>query len=356
MRELHTLTWYRKQLAPHLPKEIYEPAATRLIGGFIYAAIIASGIVTISFFDLNTWLNLIITVMLGSSFASIGFLGHEILHGTVVRNSLIRNLLGALCFWPLNIGPKLWVEWHNMNHHVYTQDEKRDPDSWLSTEDLANSSFITWIYRLPIGFRALISFISLAFTFTGHGLYMFLRYLKNMNKKESLITAAQLIVTLATWIGLLLLIGPGKWFFAYLLPLLIGNFIVMIYISTNHRLNPLVSVNDPLANSLTVTVPKWMDILHFNFSYHTEHHLFPGINPKHYPLIKEHLKRLWPDLYHEMPLSRAIVALWKTPRVYYNKSELIDPHLYNVYGSLGNGLNPSNVLYRKLDPKKTGSH
>lgn len=28
-----------------------------------------------------------------------------------------------------------------------------------------------------------------------------------------------------------------------------------------------------LANSLSVTVPSWIDWLHFNFSHHTEHHM-----------------------------------------------------------------------------------
>ena len=89
------------------------------------------------------------------------------------------------------------------------------------------------------------------------------------------------------WISLLFIMGPGKWLFAYVIPLLIANFIVMAYIATNHRLNPIVPVNDPLANCLSVTVPRWVDVLHFNFSYHTEHHLFPAMSSKYYPLVKK---------------------------------------------------------------------
>jgi fatty acid desaturase len=345
MRELHTLAWYRKRLAPYLPKEIYKPAASRLIGGFVYGIVIAAGLLLISMFDLNIWVKLLLTFILGTSFAAVGFLGHEILHGVVVRGNLIRNLLGALCFFPLNVGPRLWIKWHNLSHHVHTQDEKKDPDAWPTIEQISHSPFIFGIYkRLPLCFRALVSFISLAFTFTGHSIHMFSRYIKEMDSKEKLTVVAQLIITWSTWFGLLILIGLEKWFFAYLLPLFIGNFIVMAYISTNHRLNPLVTVNDPLANSLTVTVPKWVDVLHFNFSHHTEHHLFPGINPKYYPLIKEHIKRLWPDLYNEMPLSKALLALWKTPRVYYEKEQFLDPHLGNLYGTLGNGLDPDKIV------------
>ncbi len=352
MSELHTLAWYRKNIMPHLPKEIYKPAPSRLIGGAAHIIVIIIGILSINYFNLNLLVKFIIAAILGSSFAAIGFLGHEILHGTVVRNPLIKNLFGAICFWPLNVGPRLWIRWHNMNHHVYTQDEDLDPDAWLSIEELENEPFINWVYRLPIGVRSIFGFISLTYTFTGHSLMMFARYLKDMNLREKFAAIIQLILSWATWIGLLFLIGADNWIFAYLLPLLIGNFIVMAYISTNHRLNPLVPVNDPLANSLSVIVPKWVDILHFNFSYHTEHHLFSGVNPKYYPLIKEQIKKLWPEKYHEMQLHKALMALWKTPRIYYNKSELIDPHLGNIYGSLGNGLNPNNISYRKIEIKK----
>ena len=41
----------------------------------------------------------------------------------------------------------------------------------------------------------------------------------------------------------------------------------------------------------TVTVPKVCDYLHSNFSYHTEHHLFPNIHPKYYPLISGLIQR-----------------------------------------------------------------
>ena len=122
----------------------------------------------------------------------------------------------------------------------------------------------------------------------------------------------------------------------------------MCYISTNHRLNPLVPVNDPLANSLTVTVPKWMDILHFNFSYHTEHHLFPGINPKYYGLVKKEILRLYPERYHEMPLIDALKLLWSTPRIYYNGDKLIDPNKKKIYNSLESGLNKKNILSNKI--------
>lgn len=352
MDKLHTFAWYAARVAPHLPKEAFKPVPSRLIGGLVFLLLAVGGIVSIGIFDFNAWINLGIAVVLGSCFASLGFLGHEILHGTVVRKAWLRDFLGGIAFLPLSTGPRLWRKWHNMEHHQHTQHEEKDPDAWLSIDELAKHRFLSWIYKLPFSVRAFVSFLSLTFTFTMHSTKMFMRYLKEFKREKKPSVWMQFLFPWALWISLLFVLGLEKWVFAYLLPVLIGNFIVMAYISTNHRLNPLVPVNDPLANCLTVTVPKWVDAIHFNFSYHTEHHLFPGMNPKYYPMVKDRIKKMWPDRYHEMSLVRALIALWKTPRIYYQQNELVDPNQLHLYGSLGNGLDPKNIKFRKLTLKK----
>ncbi|WP_216830124.1 fatty acid desaturase family protein [Alkalihalobacterium elongatum] len=349
MKEYQSLSWYAARLKPHLPKEAFKPAPSRLLGGLAFLIVIVAGFLTVGLFELNIWGNLLIAVVLGSCYASLGFLGHEILHGTVVRKPWLRDLLGAIAFWPLCTGPSLWRKWHNMNHHVHTQDEHKDPDAWITADQLEKKPFIRLLYRIPLFIRASFSLLSLAMTFTVHSSRMFGIYIKDFDPRNRPKVWLQLILPWASWIGLLFWIGFTKWLFVFLIPLLIANFIVMAYISTNHRLNPLVPVNDPLANSLSVTVPKWVDAIHFNFSYHTEHHLFPSISPKYYPLVKEQIKQRWPERYHEMSFLKAMIALFKTPRLYYQQNELIDPREGNRYGSLGNGLDPNNISINSSD-------
>jgi hypothetical protein len=103
-------------------------------------------------------------------------------------------------------------------------------------------------------------------------------------------------------------------------------------------LNPHTEINDPLANSLSVTVPRWVDVLHFNFSYHTEHHLYPGMSAKWAPLVKAELKKQFPDQYHELPMWKAMLFIWKTPRVYHNSTELVDVKTGIAYPTLGHGM------------------
>ena len=205
-------------------------------------------------FDFNIWANLAISFVLGSCFASLGLLGHEILHGGVVRKPWIRDLLGAICLWPLCTGPKLWRKWHNMKHHVHTQDEGKDPDAWPSLNQLASMPFVVRLgYKFPLFIRSIVSFSFLAVTFTLHSLRMFTVYLSEFKSDQKLKVWIQLILPWSTWISLMFIVGFQKWLFVFLIPLLIANTVVMAYIATNHRLNPLVPINDPLANSLSVT-------------------------------------------------------------------------------------------------------
>ena len=352
MKELHTFGWYASRVSKHLPEEAFKPVPARLFGGLAYILVIVSGFLMIGFLNLHPILNLLISGVIGMSFAGMGFLGHEILHGTVVKKPWLRNTLGAIAFWPLSTGPQLWRKWHNMTHHVHTQSDGKDPDAWPTLEKISKLKFFVWVYKLPLFIRAFAAFASLTVQFSLHSIKCLTMYIKEFQPKKRPKVWMQAILPWASWIGLMFIMGFEKWVFAFLIPLLIANFIVMAYISTNHRLNPITPVNDPLANSLTVTVPKWVDVLHYNFSYHTEHHIFPAMNPKYYPMVKEKIKDLWPERYHEMPMNKALIALWKTPRVYYEDNILVDPQGGNAYGSLGHGLDPDNITHQKISTTK----
>lgn len=348
MSELHPIGWYASRIAPHLPRAAFNPAPERLWGGLVYLVLTVAGIGAVGLLALPWWLNLAAAAVIGTGFAGLGFIAHEILHGTVVRHAGLRDFLGAIGFAQFLLGPKLWRKWHNMEHHAHTQEEDHDPDAWKTMERLWEYPLLRWVYCLPPGFRALVNFTSFTLFFSVHSQLMLKKFYGGFRSHEKVIVLLQLLWPIALWGALLLWMGPAKWLFAYVIPLMIANFVVISYISTNHQLNPLTDVNDPLATSLSVTVPRWVDVLHLNFSHHTEHHLFPGMNPKWAPLVKAQAMRLWPDKYHEMPMRTALATLWRTPRVYVEPASLGDPHRKVGFGSLGHGLDPQNVTGRPL--------
>lgn len=350
MSDLHPIGWYSSRIAPHLPKEAFRAVPERLWGGLAYLSVAAAGITAIGMMDLAPWGNLLLAFVIGQAFAGLGFLAHEILHGSVVKTAWLRDLLGCIAFAQFCLGARLWRKWHNMEHHAHTQDhDETDPDAWATMEEMYRRPAMRWAYRLPAWVRATVNFASFSIFFSLHSLLMFRRYIGDFKVKDRPVVWLQLLLPAAFWLALLVVMGPVRWLYAYVIPLLIANFLVICYISTNHQLNPLVPINDPLANSLTVTVPRWMDVLHYNFSYHTEHHLFPGMNPKYAPLVKACAKRFWPDRYHEMPFGQALLTLWRTPRVYYQDTELVDPRESLVYGTLGHRLTGPDVQPRQVE-------
>jgi fatty acid desaturase len=86
----------------------------------------------------------------------------------------------------------------------------------------------------------------------------------------------------------------------------------------------MTTVNDPLINSLSIRVPKLFDQLHLNFSYHTEHHIFPGINSDYYPLVQELLKTHYPERLNVLDAGDAWRLLRQTPRHYKNENTFTD--------------------------------
>lgn len=347
--ELRGAGWYTRVISDNLPSEAFKPVPRRLWWGVLFLTWAAVPIGLVWVLDLPIAVNFSLSLLIGMGFAGLGFLGHEILHGSVVRTAWLRDLLGAIAFGQFMLGPKLWRKWHNMEHHAHTQDEHTDPDAMGTMEQFYRRPGLRFLYRLPPWIRSTITFLSFSFFFSTHSLLMLKRYHPVFRPGERRIVLAQLAVPALVWAGLLMAMGPAKWAFAYLIPLMIANFVVICYISTNHQLNPLTAVNDPLANSLSVSVPTWVDVIHLNFSHHTEHHLFPGVNPKWAPLIKAQLKRHFPGQYHEMPFLQALLTLWSTPRLYSHRTELVDPHRGLAYGSLGHGLEPGRSAARPLD-------
>jgi fatty acid desaturase len=111
----------------------------------------------------------------------------------------------------------------------------------------------------------------------------------------------------------------------------------MSYIATNHFLNPLTTMNDPLVNSLSVRGPRWLERLHLNFGYHVEHHIFPTVSARHAPAVRAALRRLYGDRYLSLPHGEALRLLYTRPKVHASHDTLVDPHSGQVFNALAPG-------------------
>ena len=99
----------------------------------------------------------------------------------------------------------------------------------------------------------------------------------------------------------------------------------MSYIATNHLMRPQTETNESLDNSMGVTTFSLLDRIHFNFSHHVEHHLFPHMNPKFAPQMRRWLKNETRNRYVSPPHWKALLYLYRSPRLYLDANTLIEP-------------------------------
>lgn len=327
MTKLTAVGEYVKALKPLLPAHAFEPARSRLFWLPVHLAIATLCIVAIGSGALPWPLYPLISLVIGGSFAGLVFLGHETLHGAVVRSRYPRYLVGFVTFLPFVVSPRLWVAWHNRVHHGNANCAGMDPDAYPTLEEHQSSLGVRIVTDwFAVGRRRWIGLALLAVGFSVQSLHVLLiagrrGYLK---PRQHALALAETALGCACWLALAFVLGP-PFVFACLLPWLLANAIVMSYILTNHALSPLTQVNDPLANSLSVTVPPLVEFLTLRFGFHVEHHLFPWMSSRHAPLVRDLVRERWPERYQSMTLVAALKAVHRTPRVYANDTTLVDP-------------------------------
>ncbi|MEZ4871706.1 MAG: fatty acid desaturase [Bdellovibrionales bacterium] len=77
---------------------------------------------------------------------------------------------------------------------------------------------------------------------------------------------------------------------------------------------------------MTVTNHPILEFLHMNFGYHTEHHLMPKMCMSKAKVLHKALKEKFPNDYKYMSKREALVRLYNTPRIYKNRTTLVDPY------------------------------
>jgi fatty acid desaturase len=335
--ELRPLETYTRALRPALPADAFEPARSRILLIPLYLALIVSAIVAIGT-GVPWWALPVLSLVIAFSFAGLTFLAHEALHGAVVRGKRLRHLVGWFGFAPFGVSTRLWCAWHNRTHHGNAQANGKDPDAFPTAEEyrtLLGARIATDLFAIGSRrWRGGLSLI-LGFTVQAADMLMGARARGIMSAREHRLAIAETLFDVALWATVGFLVGPVGFVFAFLIPHLIANAIVMSFILSNHALSPRTDVNDPLVNSLSVTVPALYDRYTLRFGFHVEHHLFPAMSSRQHPRLRSLILERWPERYQSMPLSRALLALHRTARVYKDDLTLIDPRTGREHATLG---------------------
>ncbi len=189
-----------------------------------------AGLISIGVFELNVWANLGIAIVLGLCFAS-RFLGHEILHGTVVRKAWLRDFLGTDCIYAIINQVLNFGESGIMQRITFIHNMKRMIQMHGLHLRSLKGKFLSWVYRMPSS----CTFI-LWFSVTNNSIYIafdsnVLSFIKSLSHPIKNLYGFNFFCLGLFGLVYCLLWDLEKWLFAYVIPLLIANFIVTAYIS-----------------------------------------------------------------------------------------------------------------------------
>ena len=327
---------YAKKLRPFLPPEAFLPDVGKVSILCINLAILVLGWAIASYLDQWTWywlpLYLPLALLMGNSVVVLLFSTHDLLHSPTIRSPRLCRLISLLGLALLWMPPTLWKVVHNREHHNHTN-ALADPDrNYLYQQPNTWGKWIQDQFVPSLEVHPLVLILGMSMAWGVHTFRHLTSVLLFNNKsvdyvpaafkvspKERTAIAGELFILTCLHLSILygLQFHPLKLGFGYFLPIGIGYAGVMFYIYTNHMLNRMTAVNDPLVNSLSLRVPKLFDLLHFNFSYHTEHHIFPGINSDYYPHVQALIQEHYPTKSdYVLSASDAWQLLLKTPRHY----------------------------------------
>jgi fatty acid desaturase len=332
-----TISFYREALTPHLDPDILKADPWRLIwyGAFTLGSLVAFLFIVNGGFS---WpIKLCLGLLLGYCNGTLGFICHEILHGSVIKNQKLQSVMVFFGAIPFFISPTFWRFWHNRLHHGKTQQLIFDPDAFPNLKIYKHSKFMQFMYPFTPGSGHKRSYSYFFFWFSFH-IFVAESYLRFRNKIYGPLNHRQVNIEfglqLLMALGLFIYAGSANLLWVFLIPLAVQNYVLMSYIATNHNLNPLTSENDPLVNSLTVTNHPVLEFLHLNFGYHVEHHIFPTARGSKMKDIHRELVRQFPETYLIMPKWKAMKNLYATARIYKNANVLINPETGQTFETL----------------------
>jgi len=335
---------YAKKLRPLLPSEAFKPDSSKLVILSINMVILLLGWGIAARLDhwpvYLLWLYLPLALIMGNSIIALSFISHDFMHGSVQKKSRMTGIISFLGFAMLFMPPTQWKTLHNIVHHSQTN-SLGDPDrNYLYQQPNTWGKRIQNFFVPSLDFNPFWFFIvGMAGSWLFHNFSTLSSILLFNNKSVDYVPAAFTVSDRDRWtiglefIGILCLhfsilfyldFHPLKLAFGYFLPLAISHSGIMFYIYTNHLICRMTSVNDPLINSLSLRVPKIFDLLHFNFSYHTEHHIFPSLNSDYYPLVQELIEIHYPGRMNLLDAGEAWQLLMQTPRHYKDEVTLTD--------------------------------
>ncbi len=211
-------------------------------------------------------------------------LQHETCHKTPFKTPWINDLIGHICGFVLFL-PAIWFRFFHLAHHRHTQDPDNDPElaEPKPTDAIAYAKHISGI---PVWFSQLKT---LSRNAAGRADYP---YVPNSRRRQVISEARAYLLGYLTLMALSLWLGSTALILLWIVPLLLGQPFLRLYLLAEHGRCALVA--DMFENTRTTFTNRLVRALAWNMPYHAEHHCYPTVPfhnlPKLHDLTQAHLQ------------------------------------------------------------------
>lgn len=274
----------RKFIRSKLTPEQLSPKPLYFLYIFLPLAVLLLSYRTIISTD-NFLIKIFVSVLIGTTHASLGFFGHELMHGSMVKSKVLKYLATWPGLYIYLIGPTLWDEWHNKTHHFFTMGIK-DPDRYFLKDELdsivsiKDKKMALHLIRTAPGSGTISSYFTFFIYFfkTAQMILWFSSKNMNLSRKKIWLIRFEVLISFCIWMIIFYIFGITNGIYALVIPAIVSSFLLMFFIITNHSISPITERNNSLMNSMSLNTWKILDLIFFNFSLHVEHHLLPSIH------------------------------------------------------------------------------
>jgi len=209
---------------------------------------------------------------------------HETVHSTVFKTQILNQAAGWICGLIIFLPPN-WFRYFHLAHHRHTNDPDNDPElADIKAETLPQ--YFWTLTGLPVWYFHIKTIFNNAFYKVEYP-YVPPRGLTKIKREARIMIA---VYTTVFILGFNL--APNVILYLWLIPMLLGQPFLRLYLMAEHGRCPHVSnMFENTRTTFTTGIIRW---LAWNMPYHAEHHAYPSVPfhklPKLHEVAKRHLQ------------------------------------------------------------------
>lgn len=315
----------RNELLKDIPKHYFNPNSKGRVAILCWILLITLSQLAIIY---QPNFGLVASIITGLSMGPLFFKAHDLSHRSVACNERSRYCLQLIAWCPNFFPATLWQSLH-MWHHKHTNTMKDSDRNFVLSDKKSLAKRIYAFIFLPVNGSGakpnplmLLAFVAYSSKYISAAIFntclSTCTAIPDFKTKQRISVLFEVILSLSFYVGLALWsLSAGNSLFHALvfhvaIPLMISSTISMLIIFTQHFCNPILDKGDILESTTSIRLPRIMHYLTSNIGFHVEHHLFPTMNPQHYPEVSKLIEKKWPDSYKSVSFIEAWAAIFNT--------------------------------------------